>query len=543
MDNTPYAPLASINIWDQVTKTAERLPEKEVFILRDERMTFNDLKERAGRLANALYSLNLKKGDMAAIYMPNSLELNLAFYAFQKLGVAVAWINPAYREKESSFILGDSKAKAVVAFESWQNFNYKDSLLSLKGSLPELEHIIVVSEKGDFGGEEGVLSFDELASSDAASVPHEDQDVKPDDLSMLLYTSGTTGKPKGAMIGQSQVLRAGLSYSLCVDAKEDDVFLGFLPMGHSYGCGALLVQPVVLGATVVMMDAFNPTEAFSLIERERVTLQPGAPAHYLMELAAKDRGDFDLSSLRAGMIAGQIAPAGLIKDVEEKMGVYISSFLGSSEVGPGNSIILPYGSPLEVREHFIGKPIPGTEVKIVDPVTGKEMGENEEGEIIISGWHVMKGYWNKPEETIKQLVDGWLHTGDLGVKSSSGNFKILGRLKDWINRGGFKIIPSELEAILVDQGNIAEVSVVSTPNPVLGESICVCAKLHDSDKGLTLAEVREFMKGKVAKFKLPDELLILDDFPRMPGGIKINRFSKGGLVEIATDNPAKESLH
>ena len=262
-----------------------------------------------------------------------------------------------------------------------------------------------------------------------------------------------------------------------------------------------------------------------------------------MELDSPERDKYDLSSLRAGMIAGQIAPAGLIRRVQEDMGIYISSFLGSSEVGPGNSILLPYGSSLELRENCIGKPISGTKVRIVDPDTGEDKPAGEEGELLLYGWHVMNEYWKNPEATREQLIDGWLYTGDLAVRDEKGYIKILGRLKEWINRGGFKVIPSEIEALVVSHPKVAEACVVSTPNPVLGESICACVKLTDADAPISLAELRKAMDGKIAKFKLPDELLILADFPRMPGGLKINRFAKGGVQELAACNQDKESLH
>jgi fatty-acyl-CoA synthase len=212
-------------------------------------------------------------------------------------------------------------------------------------------------------------------------------------------------------------------------------------------------------------------------------------------------------------------------------------------VGPGNSILLPYGSSIEDRETSIGKPIPGTQIKIVDPVTAKELPDGEAGELLLSGWHVMQGYWDKPEETRNQLKDGWLHTGDLAARDERGNVRILGRLKEWINRGGFKIIPSELEALLVDHPNVAEACVVNTPNPILGESICACVKLNDPTSALTLDDVREFLDGKVAKFKLPDELVVMEDFPRMPGGLKVNRFGSGGMIELAESDPKKQTLH
>ena len=261
-----------------------------------------------------------------------------------------------------------------------------------------------------------------------------------------------------------------------------------------------------------------------------------------MELGSQAREQYDLSSLRAGLIAGQIAPAGLITRVEREMGIHIASFLGSSEVGPGLSIILPYPSPLEVRERSIGYPLIGTEAKVVDPVTGQDLPAGESGELVLRGWHVTEGYWNNPEETANQIRDGWLHTGDLATRDEDNLFSILGRIKDCINRGGLKVIPSEIEALLVEHPSIAEACVVGTPNPVLGESICACVILDTNAENLTLADIRGHIKGRMADFKLPDEMVILDEFPRMPGGLKVNRYGAGGVVELAKECETKECL-
>lgn len=539
--SSPYAGLADRTVWEMLEHTAARLPDKVAFIEGDTRLTFAGLRERADRLARGIAGLGLTKGDVAAVYMKNSLELVTAFYALQKLGVVIAWINPAYREKEAAYVLEDTGAKAAFVFEEWQGFNYRAALTELMPELPNFRHLVLAGASG--AAEAPATTFDQLfAAADGGAEP-ELPAVGPADLSMMLYTSGTTGKSKGAMIAQSQVVRAGKSYALPVDATEDDVLIGFLPMAHSYGCGALLMQPVVLGATVVVLDRFSPRVAFELIQKERVTVQPAAPAHYLMELDAPQRSEYDLSSLRAGTIAGQIAPAGLIRRVQEEMDMYLSSFLGSSEVGPGLSIYLPYQTDLETREEYIGAPIDGTAVKVIDPATGVELPDGEEGELLLSGWHVMQGYWKKPEETANQLKDGWLHTGDLVRRGPNGYVQILGRLKEWINRGGFKIIPSEIESLLVQHPAVAEACVVNTPNPVLGESICACVRLVDETGSLTLDEIREFLTGKVAQFKLPDELLLMNEFPRMPGGLKVNRFGAGGVVEVARNAADKQTVH
>ncbi|GAB4287888.1 MAG: linear/branched/unsaturated fatty acid:CoA ligase LbuL [Deferrisomatales bacterium] len=530
--------LAGRTVWDVLERTSRRLPRKLAVVDGAARWSFEQMRRRSEALAAHLHRLGLRKGDVAGIYMRNSLELVTIFYALQRLGVIVAWMNAGYREHEARFLLRDSGARAVFVFSAWGDFDYVDAVLSLAGELPELEWVVSAGPPpARTRGPPHLVPLQDLLGDGPPCPPPA---VGPEDLSMLLYTSGTTGRPKGAMVRQSQVVRAGWAYSLGVDAAEEDVFLGFLPLTHSYGCGALLVQPFLLGATLVLMDRFAPEAAFRLIEAERVTLQLAAPAHYLLELAHPARASYDLSSLRAGMIAGQIAPAGLITQVERELGIYLSSFLGSSEVGPGLSVILPFGAPLEMRETYIGWPVAGTEARIADPATGREMPAGEAGELLLSGWHVMAGYWNRPEETEQQVRDGWLHTGDLALREADGCLRILGRLKECINRGGFKVVPSEIESLLVRHPEVEEVCVVGTPNPVLGESVCACVRPREGGPGVSLAEVRAYLEGRVAWFKLPDELLVLDRFPRVPGGLKIDRFGPAGVAALAREAPAKE---
>ena len=520
--------LNTLSVSQVLERAAALAPEKVAVIDGDRRKTYRELDETATFLAMNLSELGFRKGDRASIYMKNSLELIVAFYALQKLGVIVSWINPAYRRSEAEFILKNSESRAVFISREWDGYDYLASVLEIKKAVLELESIVVAG-----GGEgRGVHAFEELTKKR----PHGDFSPPPldidRDLSMLIYTSGTTGKPKGAMIAQTQVVRAGRQYSLGVQAREDDVFIGFLPMTHSYGCGALLIQPFLLLSCVVLMDKFEPLKAFELIEKEKITLQLAAPTHYILELNHQDRNRYDLTSLRAGLIAGQIAPEGLITKVEQDMGVYLTSFWGASEVGPGVGMMNPYPSPLEIREKYVGRPIEGTRVRVVDPESRKELPDGEIGELTLSGWHVMKGYWKNPEETAKQIRDGWLFMGDLVSREKDGFLKIYGRTKDLINRGGFKIYPQEVEGLILENPRVEQACVVATPNPVLGESICACVILKDRET-LTLSELRALLKDRLAPHKLPDEMCTMKDFPRLSGGVKINKFGKGGLAELA----------
>ena len=462
--------LESLPLGQIIEKGAESAPGKTAVVCEKQRKTYHEMNDLSNALAASLADLGIQKGDRIAIYMPNSIEFVTAFYALEKLGVVVAWVNPLYRKTEAEFILKNSEARGVFIFREWDGYDYLEVVSGIRESLPNLEFILVTGE----GKGEKVFGFKQLVEQGNGRTYTSPSIDTKNDLAMLIYTSGTTGKPKGAMITHYQAVRAGMEYSYGINAQSDDIFIGFLPMCHSYGCGAILIQPLLLLSTVVLMKKFDPESAFEIIEKEQVSIQLGAPVHYILELNQTIRKNYNLTSLRAGMIAGQPAPEGLITKVEEEMGVYLASFWGASEVGPGLGIMCPYPSSRHVREKYIGKPIEGTEARVVDTATGEELPDGEIGELTLRGWHVLKGYWRNPEETKKQIVDEWLSMGDLVSREENGYFKIYGRNKDLINRGGYKIYPYELESLIIDHPNVAQVCMVATPNPVLGENICAC---------------------------------------------------------------------
>jgi fatty-acyl-CoA synthase len=527
----------SLTLGQVLEKSAAESPDKIAVVDGDSRNTYSELNAMADALAASLTDIGFKKGDRVAIYMKNSIEFVVGFYALQKLGLIAVWINAIYRMHEAKFVLKNSEVKGAFIFSQWEGYNYLDDILEIKKELPELESIIVAGN----GEGQGVYSFyaliDKGAGKTLPAVPINSRE----DLSMLLYTSGTTGKPKGAMIIHYAAVRAGWEYSLGTRASSEDIFIGFLPMSHSYGCGSILIQPILLQSTLVLMDKFEVEKAFQIIEREKITLQLGAAPHYILELNHKKRPVYDLSSLRAGLIAGMVAPEGLITRVEKEMGVYLTSFWGSTEVGPGLGTMCPYPSPLDIREKYIGRPVTDTRIRIVDPESHDELPDGEIGEFTLSGWHVMKGYWKNPAETRKQIIDGWLFMGDLASREENGYFKIYGRTKDLINRGGYKIYPYELESLLIEHPKIDQICVVPTPNPVLGESICVCV-IPNAQQRISLEEIREFMKDKIAPYKLPDELCIMEDFPKLSGGVKIKKFGEGGLTELAEKDETRERI-
>jgi fatty-acyl-CoA synthase len=534
---TTYKDIEHLTVGQALERSARIVPNKVCVSFKDDRITYEKLNQQSNAIAAVLQETGIRKGDRVAIYMSNCPELYFAFYGLQKIGAIVAWANPAYKTKELSFILSNSQAKAVFVQKGGIDFDRFDLVQALRGDLPHLSSVI--SLQGADG--EGVFAFDELISrgkkkefTDPAIDIHRD-------LSMFIYTSGTTGVPKGSMITHFQVVRGGYSYVDGVRATADDIFMGVLPLTHSYGCGSTLIQPVLIRASVVLLEAFSPEEVFKAIDAEKATIQHGAPTHYILEMNHPNLDKYKLSSLRAGYLAGQICPEEVIQWGEDR-NIYLTSFWGNSEIGPGAGTMCPPGTPVEVRKKSVGKAVPGTEIKAVDPETGRQMPSGQVGEMMVRGPHVLKGYWQNPEETEKQLEkDGWLHTGDLISTDDRGFVTIYGRSKDLINRGGLKIYPTEIESLILQHSRVEQVCVVGIPNPVLGETICACV-IPRGGARVSLKEIRDFLSDKVAKHKLPDELLIVSDFPKVAGGIKIKKYGAGGVQELASSDRNREKI-
>jgi fatty-acyl-CoA synthase len=538
MDTTTrYEDIENLSVGAALERSAAMVPQKICVFFKDSTLTYKQLDEGSNALAASLQETGIEKGDRVAIYMFNRPEFYITFYALQKIGAIVAWINPGYRTQELSFILNNSQAKAIFVEKGTEGFDNFGLVQKLRNNLPYLSYVISLGG----GNGEKVFRFEEMVSRGRKKDFRKPVIDIHRDLSMLIYTSGTTGVPKGSMITHYQVVRGGYSHVRGVRATADDIFMGILPLCHSYGCGTTLIQPVLIQASVILLETFNAEQALKAIDAQKPTLQHGAPAHYIMEMNHPNLDKYNLSSLRAGYLAGQICPEEVIQWGEDR-GIYLSSSWGNSEVGPGAGTMCPFGTPLEVRKKSVGKPIPGTRVKVIDPATGKRLGTGEVGELMVKGPNVLKGYWQNPEETDKQLEkNGWLHTGDLISVDEKSFITMYGRSKDLINRGGLKIYPAEVESLILQHPHVSQVCVVGTSNPVLGESVCACV-IPKGDATISLNEIRAFLKGKVAKHKLPDELCIVSDFPRMPGGVKIRKFGVGGVQELASLDKNREKL-
>ncbi|MGI5822431.1 MAG: class I adenylate-forming enzyme family protein [Dethiobacteria bacterium] len=532
---TSYEDVQDCTVGEVLERGALLCPDKEALVFGAKRINYYDLNVLVDSFAAAISELGFKKGDRIAIDLPNSPELVISFFAAAKLGLIATWLNPLYREAELKFILGNSKSKGIILKSGFQEHDYAGSVLKMKNDLPALQFIIDVSARQD------TIMFDDLLKKGAPKKYVKPEIDPREDYVMLIYTSGSTGIPKGAPHTHWQVIRQGFNYQQSLATTADDIFISFLPLYHLFGFGALFMSVLSTQGTLVLMETYDREEAFRLIEREKCTVHHAAPTHYILKLKDDLYKNYDLSSLRIGYTSGYVPPMELMVEIEEKLGVEVSNFWGSSEAG--GALIFDHSDPSrEKRFKTVGKPIEIMDIKIVDPETRAEKAVGEEGELMCRGPNVIKGYWENQAETEAHFdADGWFATGDLAFIDEGGYVTITGRTKDQINRGGLKVTPFELEKEISKHPNVHEVAIVATPNPVLGENICACV-VPAPGKSVTLAEIRDFLDGKIAKNKLPDELSVFDSFPRLVGGVKLNKFGAGGIKELAINDQNKQSV-
>lgn len=523
------------SIGEVIARTAALVPDKVAIRENNRICTYNELNARAEAFAAGLDSLGIRRGDRVAIVLPNSIEAITAYLGAAKLGVAILGINPLYREQEVRFMLEDSGAAAVITVNQSGDYNFIALLKDLQKDLSQLRHIIALERTED----SGAILFSDLIErhwGKKFSIP--ELNVR-EDLIMLLYTSGTTGVPKGAMITHYQAVRnASLGIDL-LNVTADDVILAQLPWFHVFSFTVCINLPLITGATLAIQQPYNPVETLKAIEQNRVTIHNGTPTMFIMEMNHKDFNKFDLSSLRTGVAAGASFAPSLLTRINEEMGLNITSMFGMSELcGIATSCRLTDSK--ELRAETVGAPVPECKVKTCDS-EGRELPVGEVGELWFWGWTVTKGYWNNEAETKKQITeDGWIKTGDMARILENGYVQIMGRKKELINRGGYKVYPNEIEEILIKHPMVAEVAAVGVPNQILGELICVCVIPKDKSTLPDIWNLREFCKGKIAEYKLPDELCIMEEFPRTVSG-KFRKFGEQGIRDLALLDKSRQN--
>ena len=485
-------------------------PESEALIFREQRYTYRQLGEQVDRCAEALLNLGIRKGDKVAVDLPNWPEFVFAYFALTRIGAAIVLVNPRYRQTELRHILRDSDSVAMILPVEFENFHYLPMIEGLRSELPELRHVIAVGAKND--SDSNVLYFDELMAR-ASGKPVPEADIDPaQDLAFLMYTSGTTGKPKGAMVTHGNFVWTTKVAVQPFGITNADVFLVLVPVTHIIGMFCLN-SAFFNRAKAILVDVFKAEPVLRIIEREKVTAQYAVPTVFTLELANADR--YDISSLRTGLIAGASVPAELLRRLVG-MNIQVHPQYGMTETSGGLTTTRVEDGLVE-RTETVGRALAGVAVRLVDD-NHDPVPEGQVGEIAIKSPGLMKGYYKQPEATAAAIDDaGWFYTGDLGCRDERGFIRIVGRKKDMIIRGGYNIYPREIEDLLYTCPNVQEAVIIGVPDPVLGEKTCACIR-KQPDASLAESDIKDFCRGKVADYKVPDYVRFVESFPQTATG-------------------------
>jgi acyl-CoA synthetase (AMP-forming)/AMP-acid ligase II len=507
---------------DMVAQQARVLGDRQAIVDGPTSLTFAELAERVDESALALIAGGIQKGDRVAIWAPNMWEWIVCALAIHSVGAVMVPVNTRYKGIEAAYLLEKSRAKALFTVTGFLDVDYVALLRGTDVELPELVQIIVL--RGD--APEGTLSYREFLASASEVSPTAAKEraasVDPDDVADVLFTSGTTGKPKGAMCTHSQNLRVFDQWSSIVGLREGDRYLVVLPFFHSFGYKAGWFSALMRGATVFPEPVFDVDVVLRRVQADAITMLPGPPALYQSLLLHADRAQFDISSLRLAVTGGAAIPVELIQRMKDDLGFEtVITAYGLTE-SCGVVTMCRLDDDAETIATTSGRAIPDVEVRIIDS-EGNPVPANEPGEIVVRGYNVMKGYLDAAEETRKTIdPDGWLHTGDIGTMDERGYIKITDRLKDMFIVGGFNAYPAEIENTLLQMPGVGEVAVIGVPDERLGEvgmAFVVPAPGQSLASGAVIAWSRENM----ANFKVPRRVEVLDALPRNATG-KVVKF-------------------
>ncbi len=495
---------------------------KEAVVSGNERINFAQLAGRARSIGNQLKHSNVKFGDRVALFMPNGPDFISAFFAVLGIGAIVVPVNPLLKPDEIKHILEDSEACALVVHET-----LVDTALASLGQASALNSLFVAATSSD-GLKQlpaTTMPVEQLCTSMAAETTDWPVTVEPkSDLAVLVYTSGTTGKPKGAMLTHHNLLSVFPSRLDLFDIDERDRCLAALPLCHIYGMTVVMIGTVARGGTLVLIPRFDAKTALETMQRERVTILPAVPAMYSMMLAEIAQGNYDLLSLRVCFSGGAPLSAELLQRIEQSFGVPAVEGYALTETSCVATINPLHG----VRKlASVGPAVPGVEMGIFS-ADGKQLppGPDNVGEIAVSGPNLMTGYYKQPQATAEVIKEGWFLTGDLGYRDEDGYIFIVGRKKELIIRGGHNVYPREVEDVIMSIPGVREAAVIGVPDEFMGERVKALLVVMNANCGLTEDTVREYCTEHLADFKVPRIVEFVDSLPRNSTGKVLKRLLK-----------------
>ncbi|WP_405977401.1 AMP-binding protein [Streptomyces sp. NBC_00158] len=504
-------PLLDETIGDNLDRTVRRFPGRDalVDVAAGRRWTYAELAADVDALALGLLDLGITAGDRVGIWAPNRAEWTLVQYATAKIGAILVTVNPAYRSHELEYVLKQSGTRLLVAAESFKGSDYAAMIEEVRPRCADLEFTVLL------GGPRWDSLLERGAQGDPADLARAAAALDPGDPVNIQYTSGTTGFPKGATLSHRNILNNGFFVGeLCGYTERDRVCVP-VPFYHCFGMvmGALACTSHG-AAMVVPAPAFDPAATLAAVEAEACTSLYGVPTMFIAELAAPGFDGYDLSSLRTGIMAGSPCPVEVMNEVIERMGMTgVSICYGMTETSPVSTQTRVDDS-VERRVSTVGRVGPHLEVKVVDPETGATVPRGTPGELCTRGYSVMLGYWGEPAKTAEAVDgEGWMHTGDLAVMDADGYLGITGRIKDMVIRGGENLYPREIEEFLHGHPDVLDVQVIGVPDAKYGEELMAWVRMREGAEPLTADAVRAYCSGRLAHFKIPRYVHVVDEFP------------------------------
>lgn len=550
--------LLDYTIGDLLDQQVQKRPDKEALIYNypeiglEMRLTFRQYRDEVDRVARALMSLGVQKGEHVAVWAPNVPEWVLLQLALARIGAVMVTVNTAYKASEVEYVLRQGDITTLFLVEELRGNNYLNSIYQVapelrditdpaheqlhSKNLPRLKNVVLIGKEA----KQGVWLYSQFLTQ-AEHVTEEQRQqrqasVTPQDIAMIMYTSGTTGFPKGAMlthyniVNTIQMVRRGKDYS-------EDHYVSPMPLFHIAGSNFVIFS-LLTGCTMIPVIAFDPTKELELLVQEKGTSSFCVPTMLIAMLNHPRFKEFDLSTLRQVYTGGTSIPVALMEQVKERMGADCKIFFGMTESTGAGTMTLD-DDTFELKSATVGKPTPNVEVKIVDR-TNEPVGFGERGELIMRGFHIMKGYYNMLEKTAEAIdAEGWLHTGDLATMNEQGYVNIVGRVKDMIIRGGENVYPVEVEQFLLRHPKVLDAQIIGVPDPIMGEETVAVIRLKPGESA-TGEELREYCKANISRHKVPKYYSFVAEYPLTASG-KIKKFElRAALIqELGLEEAAK----
>lgn len=534
-------------VGDLLDEMADRYPDNEAVVYGDFpfRKTYSQFRDICNQTAKGLMAMGVKKGDHVAIWATNYPEWLISIFATAKIGAVLVTVNTNYKNFEVEYLLRQSDSTTLILIDGYKDANYVEIINGLCPglkdsepgklecpSLPKLKNIIYAGDKKH----PGMFNWNELYEM-AKTIPDEElmaiqSSLDVHDTVNMQYTSGTTGFPKGVMLTHHNIVNNGKSIGDCMNLTYEDRLCIPVPFFHCFGLVLGIMACVTHGTTIVALDHFHPVRVMETLQKEECTGVHGVPTMFISMLEHPDFNKYKFPKLRTGIMAGSPCPVKVMQQVVDVMGAReITIAYGLTENSPVCTQTRVNDS-IERRVSTVGRSLPFIEVKIVDPETNEDLPPNTQGELVIRGYSVMKGYYKMPEATANAIdKDGWLHTGDLAVMDEEGYFKITGRAKDMIIRGGENIYPKEIEEFLYTHPVVKDVQVIGVPSKKYGEEVMAYIILKGGQT-VTEDDIKEFVKNNMARHKVPSYVRFIDEYPMTASG-KIQKYK---LREMAIED-------